>query len=70
MDLTTFFYALIGMFALAGFRAYQRMGSSYRNPEAKSRNLKRGEDQFFRWLALVVVIIVLVMAWYGPGANK
>jgi hypothetical protein len=69
MDLTTFFYALIGFTALAAIRSYQKMGPSYRNLEAKTRNHRRGEDQFFKWLVVVVVIIVLVMAWYGPGAN-
>lgn len=64
MDLTTFFYALIGFTALAAFRAYQKMGWTYRNPEAKSRNHRRGEDEFFRWLILITIIVVLVFACY------
>jgi heme/copper-type cytochrome/quinol oxidase subunit 2 len=70
MDLTTFFYALIGFTVLAGIRAYQKMGRTYLNPEAKSRPHRRGEDQLFNWLILITIIIVLVMAWYGPGANS
>jgi len=64
MDLTTFFYALIGFTALSAFRAYQKMGRTYRNPEAKTRNHRRGEDEFFRWLILITIIAVLVFAWY------
>lgn len=65
MDLQTFFYALIGFTALAGFRAYQKMGSAYLNPDAKTRNHRRGEDEFFRWLVVITAIIVIVFAWYA-----
>lgn len=70
MDLTTFLYALIAFTALMALRGYQKLGKSYRDPEAKSRNHKRGEDQFFYWLIPIAAIIVMVLAWYGPGANK
>lgn len=65
MDLQTFLYALIGFTALAAFRGYQKMGSSYLEPDAKSRNHRRGEDEFFRWLIVITAIIVIVFAWYA-----
>jgi hypothetical protein len=65
MDLQTFVYSLIAFTVLAGFRAYQKMGSSYLNEDAKSRNHRRGEDEFFRWLIVIAVIVVIVFAWYA-----
>ncbi|MBM3721266.1 MAG: hypothetical protein FJW47_05150 [Actinobacteria bacterium] len=65
MDLQTFFYSLIGFTALMGFRAWQKMGRTYLDPDAKSRNNRRGEDEFFRWLIVVTVIAVLVFSWYA-----
>ena len=65
MDLKTFLYSVIAFTILAGFRAYQKMGSAYLNPESKSRNHRRGEDEFFRWLIVVTVIAVLVFSWYA-----
>ena len=65
MDLQTFFYSFIGFTALMGFRAWQKMGRSYLDREAKTRNPRRGEDEFFRWLAVVTVIAVLVFSWYA-----
>jgi hypothetical protein len=65
MDLKTFLYSVIAVTILAGFRAYQKMGSTYLNPDAKSRNHRRGEDEFFRWLILVAAIVVAVFSWYA-----
>jgi hypothetical protein len=65
MDLQTFFYSLIAFTVLAGFRAYQKMGPTYRNPDAKTRNHRLGEDEFFRWLILVATIVVIVFSWYA-----
>ncbi len=65
MDLKTFLYSVIAFTILAGFRAYQKMGSTYLNPDAKSRNHRRGEDEFFRWLILVAAIVVVVFSWYA-----
>jgi len=65
MDLKTFLYSVIAFAILAGFRAYQKMGSTYLNPDAKSRNHRRGEDEFFRWLILVAAIVVAVFSWYA-----
>ncbi|MBM3742864.1 MAG: hypothetical protein FJW46_00955 [Actinobacteria bacterium] len=65
MDLKTFLYSVIAFTILAGFRAYQKMGSAYLNPDAKSRNHRRAEDEFFRWLIVVAVIAVAVFSWYA-----
>ena len=65
MDLQTFFYSLIAFTVLAGFRACQKMGPTYRNPDAKTRNHRRGEDEFFRWLIVVAVIVVAIFSWYS-----
>ena len=65
MDLQTFLYSLIAFTVLSGFRAWQKMGKSYLNPDAKSRNHRRGEDEFFRWLIVIAVIVVAVFSWYA-----
>jgi hypothetical protein len=65
VELQTFLYSVIAFTILAGFRAYQKMGNAYLNPDAKTRNHRRGEDEFFRWLVLIAIIIVLVFAWYA-----
>ena len=65
MDLQTFMYSLIAFTVLAGFRSWQKMGKSYLNPDAKSRNHRRGEDEFFRWLIVIAVIVVVVFSWYA-----
>ena len=65
MDLRTFMYCLIALTVLAGFRAWQEMGKTYLNPDAKTRNHRRGEDEFFRWLTLIAAIVVIVFAWYA-----
>ncbi|MFM9142074.1 MAG: hypothetical protein ACKOOK_04340 [Actinomycetota bacterium] len=65
MDLKTFLLSVIAFTILAGFRAYQKMGSTYLNPDAKSRNHRRGEDEFFRWVILVAAIVVAVFSWYA-----
>jgi hypothetical protein len=41
------------------------MGKAYLNPDAKTRNHRRGEDEFFRWLTLIAAIVVIVFAWYA-----
>ena len=65
MDLQTFIYILIAFTVLAGFRSWQKMGKAYLNPDAKSRNHRRGEDEFFRWLVVIAVIVVVVFSWYA-----
>jgi hypothetical protein len=65
MDLQTFLYSLIAFTVLAGFRAWQKMGKSYLNPDAKSRNHRRGEDEFFHWLIVIAAIVVAVFSWYA-----
>lgn len=65
MDLRTFMYCLIAFTVLAGFRAWQKMGKAYLNPDAKTRNHRRGEDEFFRWLTLIAAFVVIVFAWYA-----